>query len=132
MCVELEETIRILFPYSLAKRSSNDDAFSIHPLVHSWARLRLKPKPQKEIEIARDAFEILASGVYNSDDRPMEDWIFERRVMPHIDNITMHMAKYVGIGNMSIQDESRGLGHAYAMHGQYDEALEWYGRALTG
>jgi len=38
------------------------DSFSIHPLVHSWARLRLKSEPHKEIEKAREALRLLHQG----------------------------------------------------------------------
>jgi len=79
----IDESIRVLFSYSLLKRGSSDDSFSIHPLVHSWARLRLKSEPQKEIETAREAFEIIASALSKSSTRSTADWVFEQQVMPH-------------------------------------------------
>ncbi|RPB23401.1 hypothetical protein L211DRAFT_809086, partial [Terfezia boudieri ATCC MYA-4762] len=128
----LEDAIRTLLSYSLAKRSSNDDSFSIHPLVHSWAKLRLESEPQKEIDIAREAFEVVVSGVDKSNEGRTEDWIFERRVMLHIDAITKHMAQYAEVSNMNIQDGSRSLGDVYMRHGRQHEALGWYRWALAG
>ena len=57
--IDLKESIRTLFSYSLAKRSSSPDSFSIHHLVHTWAKLRLKSESQKEMEVATEAFEIV-------------------------------------------------------------------------
>ncbi|RPB23407.1 TPR-like protein [Terfezia boudieri ATCC MYA-4762] len=128
---DLEDAIRTLLSYSLAKRSSNDDSFSIHPLVHSWAKLRLESEPQKEIDIAREAFEVVVSGVDKSDEGRTEDWIFERRVMLHIDAITKHMAQYAEVSNMNMQDGSRSLGDVYERHGRLHEALSWYRWALA-
>jgi len=117
--IDLEESIRILFSYSLAKRSSNDDSFSIHPLVHSWARLRLESEPQKEIDIAREAFELLGSGVCPDEQKMRtDDWIFEQRVMPHIDAVTTHVSKGV-----DVQNGASSLGDVYSRHGRYNKAL---------
>ena len=129
--VDLEDLIRTLFSYSLAKRST-DDSFSIHPLVHSWAKLRLESESEKEINIAKEAVEILGSGVHIPDKSRMrtDDWIFEQRVMPHIDAVTKHMAKYIGL--IDIWNESSNLGDVYRRHGWHNEALEWYSRALAG
>ena len=33
----------MLFSFSLASRKKESNSFSIHPLVHSWARERLTP-----------------------------------------------------------------------------------------
>ncbi|RPB23397.1 TPR-like protein [Terfezia boudieri ATCC MYA-4762] len=129
---DLEDAIRTLLSYSLAKRSSIDDSYSIHPLVHSWAKLRLESEPQKEIDIAREAFEVVVSGVDKSNEGRTEDWIFERRVMPHIDAITKHMAQYAEVSNMNMQDRSRSLGDVYRRHGRHNEALGWYRWALAG
>ncbi|KAF8418736.1 TPR repeat protein [Tirmania nivea] len=150
-----EDSITTLFSYSLMKRGSRDNTFSIHPLVHSWARLRLKPKPQKEIDIATEAFGIIASIVGGFAKRCTEDWIFEQQVMPHIDAVTRYMPQYLAEGKIEMQDGANGLvldrrekelgvGHldtlgtvhkiasVFLKQGQYDKALEWYGRVLAG
>ncbi|KAF8446937.1 P-loop containing nucleoside triphosphate hydrolase protein [Terfezia claveryi] len=128
----LEQSMRTLFSYSLAKRSSNNDSFSIHSLVHSWAKLRLESEPQKEIDIAREAFEVVVSGVDESNKGRTEDWIFERRIMPHIDAVTKHMALYIGVNKMNMLDGSRSLGDVYRRHGRQYEAMRWYRWALAG
>jgi len=100
--------------------------------VHAWAKFRLKSEPQKEIEVATEAFEIFTSGVPNSDEQHTEDWIFERRVMPYIDTVAKHIIMHIGVSDVHIHDGSGCLGNVYRRHGWYNEVLEWYGRALTG
>ena len=56
--MKLEESIRTLLSYSLVKRSGKVDSFSIHPLVHSCARLYLDSKAERKTEIAKRAFGI--------------------------------------------------------------------------
>ena len=64
--------------------------------MHSWTKLRLESQPEKEIEIATQAFEMLVSGLHVPGELRgrmcMGDWIFEQRVMPHIDAMTENMA----------------------------------------
>ena len=129
----LGEWIRTLFSYSLAKRGSIDDSFSIHPLVHSWARLRLGPEPQKESEIAMEAFEIITSGVRSSyEQMSTGDWIFEQQVMPHIIAMTKNIAGPFPVDDMKIHDGAHNLGAVFMRHGWSGRAMEWYRRALAG
>jgi len=103
----LEKSIRILFSYSLLKRGSSEDSFSIHPLVHSWASLRLKSEPQKEIEKAREAFGIIASGLRKSDGRSTADWVFEQQVMPHINAVMKYIpSQLLALGTTKIGGEA--------------------------
>ena len=85
--MSLDESIITLLSYSLVKRSGKADSFSIHPLVHSWARHYLDFKAERETEIARRAFGILRWAIYVPGKRATNDWIFEQRVILHIDSI---------------------------------------------
>jgi len=102
-----------------------------NPLVHSWAKYRLKSEQQQEIEIATAAFEIITSAVRSPKRRRIEDWIFERQVMPHIDAVAKRKIKHIGVSGMNIHDGSQSIGDVYSWHGRFNEAMEWYGRALT-
>ena len=84
------------------------------------------------MEIAKQAVEILGPAVRIPDQSRMrtDDWIFEQRVMPHIDAVTKHMTRYVGVSDMLT--ESGSLGDVYDRHGRHNQSLEWYGRALVG
>src|SRR5258706_15063700 len=77
--MSLDESIITLLSYSLVKRSGKADSFNIHPLVHSWARLYLDSKAERETEIARRAFGILKWAIYVPGERATNDWIFVRR-----------------------------------------------------
>jgi len=73
----------ILKSYSLVQRKGSADAFSIHPLVHYWARERLTPD-LKQI-YTRRSLSILTSAVERSKERPAYVLNFERRAVPHLD-----------------------------------------------
>ena len=124
-----------MFSYSLLKRgrSARDESFSIHPLVHSWARLRLKSEPQQEIKKARESFEIIASGLSKSDERSTADWVFEQQVMPHINAVMKHIpSQFLALGTIKIWDEACILGNIFDRHGRYKQAGELYACALAG
>ncbi|KAF8418345.1 hypothetical protein EV426DRAFT_577675 [Tirmania nivea] len=82
------------------------------------------------IDIATEAFGIVASIVGSFAERCTEDWIFEQQLMLHIDAVTRYMPQYLAKGNIEIQDGANGLGAFYLRHGWYDKATEWYMRAL--
>lgn len=46
--VTISDNLATLFSHSLAQRNGRTDSFSIHPLVHSWARERLSPAERHE------------------------------------------------------------------------------------
>ena len=131
--MSLDESIITLLSYSLVRRSGRVDSFSIHPLVHFWARFYLNSKAERETEIARRAFRILRWAIYVPGGRVTNDWIFEQRVMLHIDAVAKHMNKFLEVGNVGVDDEALTiLGAVYMWHGRYDKALKYYERALAG
>src|SRR5258706_75794 len=133
--MSLDESIITLLSYSLVKRSGKADSFNIHPLVHSWARLYLDSKAERETEIARRAFGILQWAIYVPGElRATNDWIFERRIMLHIDAVATHMNRFLEVGNVGVEDGAltSSLGNLYKWHGRYDKALRYYERALAG
>ena len=127
----LDESIRTLLSYSLVNRGGKVDSFSIHPLVHFLARRYLDFKEEGETEIARQAFRILRWAIDVPGQRATNDWIFEQRVMPHIDAVAKQMGKFLQI---EIDDETLtvNLGDLYREHGRYDKSLKYYERALAG
>src|SRR5258705_5633948 len=132
--MSLDESIITLLSYSLVKRSGKVDSFSIHPLVHSWARLYLDSKAEKETEIATRVFGILRWAIDVPGQRSTDDWIFEQRVMLHTNAVAKHMNKFLELGNVGVEDVAltTNLEGVYMEHGQYDKALKFYKRALAG
>ena len=132
--MSLDESIITLLSYSLVKRSGKVDSFSIHPLVHSWPTLYLNSKAERETEIARRAFGILQLAIYVPGERATNDWIFEQRVMLHIDAVATHMNKFLEVGNVGVENGALtiSLGNVYMKHGRYGKALRYYERAFLG
>ncbi|KAF8467876.1 hypothetical protein BDZ91DRAFT_782512 [Kalaharituber pfeilii] len=83
----LGHSIQILFSYSIAKRQDRDDSFSIHPLIHMWTQWKLEIEPER-YKKATEAFLMVVSAITNdptsSRTREVENWVFERRILPHI------------------------------------------------
>jgi hypothetical protein len=69
--------------YSLVQRKGSPDAFSIHPLVHYWARERLTLDLKQKY--TRRSLSILTHAVERGQDRPNHALNFGRRVVPHLD-----------------------------------------------
>lgn len=67
----------------MAKRKRKDDSFSIHPLVHLWARSRLEAEPEEHQKKAAEAFLIVSTSVVTGIKRVVQDWDFDRSIMPH-------------------------------------------------
>jgi hypothetical protein len=78
-----------LLSYSLVKRQTSSSAFSIHPVVQTWARERLDEV--RKAGLAKKALEILAKSVVPSTIPKMaSEWIQERKVVPHIRAFLSH------------------------------------------
>ncbi|KAF8458481.1 hypothetical protein BGX38DRAFT_570907 [Terfezia claveryi] len=127
----LIESIRVLFSYSMAKRMERGDSFSIHPLVHMWARSRLDAEPEERRKKATEAFLIVSTAVVTSDHLVLQEWEFERRIMPHITAVEGHM-KTVAMVDIGMLTGGQWLGHVYQKHGHYGKALAWYERVSAG
>ena len=123
----LGDSLRILFSYSMAKRTQRDDSFNIHPLVHMWARMRLEPEEQQKK--AAEAFLIVSTSVTTGEVRVLQEWDFERRIMAHIAAVEGHMKTVVMMDGRLVRGAHM-LGLVHVAHGQYDMALQWYGRGL--
>ncbi|KAF8459221.1 hypothetical protein BDZ91DRAFT_852054 [Kalaharituber pfeilii] len=145
MKLPMNDSIRVLFSYSMVKRKDRDDSFSIHPIVHKWAQWKLNAEPERYNKKATEALLIVTSAIAVPDNkREVADWIFERRILPHIIALEKH-AKTLPIGNQEILMAVDNLGAVYKgmlqstiiavlfdTMGQYDKALEYYQRALVG
>src|SRR5438477_3433124 len=67
--------------YSLISIDTENQVYSIHPLVHTWARYRASPAEQSEAQSC--VLQILALAV--NDDYSTESFAFRRSLLPHID-----------------------------------------------
>ena len=90
--MSLEESIRTLLSYSLIKREAAR-MIALAPTLWFIPGLGiiLDSKAQREKEIARRAFETLQWAIDVPGQQSTDDWIFEQRVMLHIDAVANHI-----------------------------------------
>ncbi|KAF8455068.1 P-loop containing nucleoside triphosphate hydrolase protein [Kalaharituber pfeilii] len=121
----LGDSIQILFSYSMAKRKERGDSFNIHPLVHMWAQWKLEMEPERYSKKASEAFLMVASTISMDEARKVEEWIFQRRILPHIFAVERHM-KSLEIDNEEILKAGYSLCLLYDDHGYWRKAEEMY------
>ncbi|KAF8461694.1 hypothetical protein BDZ91DRAFT_369807 [Kalaharituber pfeilii] len=129
----LGDLLQILFSYSMIKRKDSVDSFNIHPLVHVWAQWKLEMEPERHYKKVIEAILLVASAV----DIPMgrqrvvDDWIFERRILPHIFAIEWQIKTLV-MENKEMLEAAYILYNVYMVHGYYKKAEEICKVALAG
>src|SRR5438477_460051 len=79
--IKFLESIKELASYSLISIDTENQVYSIHPLVHTWARHRASPAEQRGAQSC--VLQILALAV--NDDYSAEAYAFRRSLLPHID-----------------------------------------------
>ncbi|KAF8474187.1 P-loop containing nucleoside triphosphate hydrolase protein [Kalaharituber pfeilii] len=128
----LGNLIQTLFSYSMAKRKDRDDSFNIHPLVHLWAQKKLQMEPERHSKKAIEALFIIASAIdIPTSRRKVEDWAFERRIMPHIFAIERQI-KTMTVENKQLLMAVDNIQNVYMQHGYYKKAEEMCGIVLAG
>jgi tetratricopeptide (TPR) repeat protein len=131
----LMDSLAELFSFSLAKRKASQDAFWIHPVVHSWARERLDTHlNQKKAE---EAIILFGGIVKGTDEKQPNHWAFERRIWPHIESIQRSwgalsmLSNTLADGKILFQRAS-GMGQLCIQHGLYSPAVHMLEWALDG
>ncbi|KAL7266864.1 hypothetical protein RUND412_010571 [Rhizina undulata] len=149
---KLDKAIRSLFTFCFAKRKESGDSFWIHPLVHSWARDHTDRSTQQRN--AEDTITLLgASTVKDRYDRERrtEDWMFERRILNHLEGFQEHISQFfseldsikaaellagrqrvLGSDHCATLDTILNIGRVFYYQDRYTEALEWLQKALEG
>ncbi|KAF8444347.1 hypothetical protein BDZ91DRAFT_670464 [Kalaharituber pfeilii] len=131
----LGDSIRILFSYSMAKRKDRDDSFSIHPVVHKWAQWKLQMEPERHTQKAVEAFLMVACtiSIPTIRERELEDWVFERRILPHIFSVEKQVSvKTLAMENKKVLEAVDRLCTVYMEYGYYKKAEEMSNVVLAG
>ncbi|KAF3271333.1 hypothetical protein TWF217_005731 [Orbilia oligospora] len=138
--VEIKNKILLLASYSLVK-IIRFGVFSVHPVVHSWARERSgQPECFKTI---RHAVMILGKASQRGDvSRNSNEWEARegRRVVSHLEYLHQHLKPLLftflqeerGSKNQILFDYVHSIAIVFFNQGKYDEAMQWYKRALAG
>ncbi|KAF8458523.1 P-loop containing nucleoside triphosphate hydrolase protein [Kalaharituber pfeilii] len=129
----LEDSIQILLSYSMAKRKDRGDSFNIHPLVHIWAQWKLEMEPERRSKKVTEALHTVASAIFipASRRRKVEDWVFERRILPHIFAVERHI-KFLKMENKQILTAVNCLSTVYYRQGYFRKAEELCKVVLVG
>ncbi|KAF3921377.1 Nephrocystin-3 [Dactylellina cionopaga] len=140
--IEVRRRVSLLASYSLV-RMMDFGFFSVHPVIHSWARKRLAR--DEKFQIIRETFGIAVKAVKRENVlRESVSWnaMEERRIFAHTENLRQnlqhlisefllheelhHEADLIGLGDI-IHD----LGTFADNRGNHNEAMYWYEQALA-
>ena len=105
------DSVRELASYSLINVDADGHVYSIHPLVHTWARERTSTKERHQARICMSQLLALAVG----DNYSSEGFAFRRTLLPHIDEART--------GNMN-PDVAERLARVYVEGGRWAVAEE--------
>jgi len=104
-----------ILSFSLARRHS-DDSYSIHPLIHLWARERFNLDVQ--CEYAQECLQILAKAVQEElGDRAFVHIDFKRRYRVHVDTATGVFKEWT-----QHLDQWKDLLYLHITYNRYDDA----------
>ncbi|KAK6502492.1 hypothetical protein TWF506_003073 [Arthrobotrys conoides] len=136
----VKNRIMLLASYSLVK-IIRFGVFSIHPVVHSWARERLQRSEQ--FQIIRNVIRILGRASQTEKVlRESSKWDTheERRIVSHLEYL--HRSSEHSFSQIFLYDERTGnedlffafsnIASVFDNQGKYHTAMQWYERALAG
>ncbi|KAF3240648.1 hypothetical protein TWF128_011263 [Orbilia oligospora] len=138
--VETQKRILLLASYSLVK-IIKFGVFSVHPVVHSWARER--SDRSERFKAIKYAVTILGKASNRENvSRENKDWEAweERRVASHLEYLHQHLKPLFSTflqeeresENEMIFEHMHNIALVFSKQGKYDEAMQWYERALAG
>jgi tetratricopeptide (TPR) repeat protein len=112
------------------------DSFSIHPLVHLWARKRLDP--EQEQQLVKKAVFMLALALVMNESEFECDQILRKRIANHVEVCSDQAQSLLySRGSLSSVDSldyvwpAMRIGYFYRKQGRYEKALDWYKNALA-
>ncbi|EPS38343.1 hypothetical protein H072_8027 [Dactylellina haptotyla CBS 200.50] len=138
---EVKDRVLLLASYSLVK-ITRFGIFSIHPVVHSWARGRLDdPERYQALE---HAVVIIGKAIRRPNiSRESGEWEAqeERRIGSHLGYLDRYskrsLSEFLRQQERSSEyptllDHIHNIALVFNKQGKYDEAMRWYERALAG
>ena len=128
----MADAFATLLSFSLVRRMSLTEGFSIHPLIHTWARERLEYDQKKDF--ARRALHLLQPPTKEYEGVPMS-YSQGIMVVPHASQLsrlarTLFLADCAVFNAEDARDFCR-FGFLHLRLGQYNEATEWLHRGLS-
>jgi len=127
---DVDDHVSTLFSFSLANRK-REDSFSIHPIVHWWARERLSSKEAEGL--AASALRIIACAINSLQSHNLSTG---RQIIQHIRLCDDLCKKKIALGahyNINeFRDEWFSFGGMYYYHGYSREGEDIWKQALAG
>ena len=109
--------IQVLLSFSLVKRGTAGNVYSVHPLVHSWSRDRMsKPDCQS---MCHSASALLSCSIIFQ--FTTKDYAFRQTLVPHINANYQHAAE-AGVVKVYNNDEYTKFGLVYHESGYWQDA----------
>ncbi|KAK6356076.1 hypothetical protein TWF718_000450 [Orbilia javanica] len=138
---KIKGRILLLASYSLVK-IIRFGVFSIHPIVHSWARERL----QQADRLSPIKYAIMILGEASGRENMLRDsskWESreERRIASHLEHLHRYsklcfsrfrLHEEQGYESQMLVDHINDIALVFDHQGKYDDAMQWYERALAG
>ncbi|KAK6497455.1 hypothetical protein TWF481_011863 [Arthrobotrys musiformis] len=137
-----KDRISLLASYSLIKKS-HAGAFSVHPVVHTWARERLDDTAR--LQTMSTTIKLIGKALGRQElSRSSNQWNGreERRMAAHAEHIGKFLKpKFTEFLEQSGEDASKKedtldiihkIAVIFSSQGKYDEATEWHEKVLAG
>ncbi|KAK6352104.1 hypothetical protein TWF730_008935 [Orbilia blumenaviensis] len=133
--------IRLLASYSLI-RVIRSGVFSVHPVVHSWARERLDKT--ERLKAVKRAVQVLGDvGHTKNVSRENRKWSLQEvlRIITHLNYLHQNfepefadifVKEEQAAGTYGLFAHYHNIGMIFDDRGKYDEAMLWYQRSLVG
>lgn len=128
--------VSLLASYSLIKRG-RAGTFSVHPVVHMWARERLGGEDR--LRAMEDAVKAIGGALLREElSRLSNKWDGreERRISGHAEHLDRYLKPKLAEEQCGGSEETlravNYIGRVFDNQGKYDTAMQWYERALAG
>ncbi|MCJ1433791.1 hypothetical protein MMC27_003156 [Xylographa pallens] len=129
----VSDAVATLLSYSLVERARGGTSFSVHPLIHLWARERLVTSQRQEYVLR--AIRIMGSALEEDGSFSNESYAFRRKVSPHLQMLNMQVkgSLFEIPINLSIRDAEHfySIGSELLGYERLDDAFQWLSRALS-
>ncbi|KAI5194016.1 hypothetical protein E4T38_09763 [Aureobasidium subglaciale] len=132
----LQESIGELSSFSLIKLKVTGAAFSIHPLVHAWARERLDSQTRSDLVGRASSVvsrAVTPSEIWTTGVRTSQDWILERSIVAHVENLSRWLNEICKDDQTYFKHSQQWMtmANVHFYQGRYDRASHIYSRIIA-
>ena len=126
------EAIATLSTFSMIERNTTAANFSVHPLIHDWARERLKD--HERFHYALEAVRHIGSFLDELNLETVDGWKLRKQALLHIQQLTTYGKKILFLDEVDVTRIDCGyfsrIGLELMREGNLDDAFMWLNNAL--